>query len=119
MAYLCAIQLLSLDIFDFSPEIMLLIKLYFMIILQEAMLKEELRNMERKEKREGVDLTYLKNVILKLLETGILFSSVHTSPIVPSFFMVNQPAPGLPHVSLALVISFFNIDELCFPHTSH
>lgn len=34
------------------------------------MLKEELRNMERKHKREGVDMTYLKNVILKLLETG-------------------------------------------------
>ncbi|XP_050227282.1 protein GRIP [Mercurialis annua] len=37
---------------------------------QEAMLKAELRNMERTEKREGVDLTYLKNIILKLLETG-------------------------------------------------
>lgn len=37
---------------------------------QEAMLKEELRNMDRTQKREGVDLTYLKNVILKLLETG-------------------------------------------------
>ncbi|PIN07834.1 E3 ubiquitin ligase involved in syntaxin degradation [Handroanthus impetiginosus] len=37
---------------------------------QEAMLKEELRNMERMQKREGVDLTYLKNVILKLLQTG-------------------------------------------------
>lgn len=37
---------------------------------QEAMLKEELRNMERSQKREGVDMTYLKNVILKLLETG-------------------------------------------------
>ncbi|XP_057972873.1 protein GRIP isoform X2 [Malania oleifera] len=37
---------------------------------QEAMLKEELRNMERMQKREGVDMTYLKNVILKLLETG-------------------------------------------------
>lgn len=34
------------------------------------MLKAELRNMERSQKREGVDLTYLKNVILKLLETG-------------------------------------------------
>ena len=44
-----------------------------MIMLQEAMLKEELRNMERMQKREGVDLTYLKNVILKLLETGILY----------------------------------------------
>ncbi|XAR73693.1 hypothetical protein NMG60_11007756 [Bertholletia excelsa] len=39
---------------------------------QEAMLKEELRNMERSKKREGVDMTYLKNVILKLLETGLL-----------------------------------------------
>lgn len=37
---------------------------------QEAMLKEELRNMERMQKREGVDMTYLKNVVLKLLETG-------------------------------------------------
>lgn len=37
---------------------------------QEAKLKEELRNMDRSQKREGVDLTYLKNVILKLLETG-------------------------------------------------
>eukprot|EP00250_Pteridium_aquilinum_P022805 c2572_g1_i1 orf=187-2631(+) len=37
---------------------------------QEAALKEELRNLERSKKREGVDMTYLKNVILKLLETG-------------------------------------------------
>ncbi|XP_015889558.2 protein GRIP isoform X1 [Ziziphus jujuba] len=37
---------------------------------QEAMLKAELRNMERSQKREGVDMTYLKNVVLKLLETG-------------------------------------------------
>ncbi|PKI63429.1 hypothetical protein CRG98_016096 [Punica granatum] len=37
---------------------------------QEAMLKAELRNMERTQRREGVDMTYLKNVILKLLETG-------------------------------------------------
>ncbi|XP_050125152.1 protein GRIP-like [Malus sylvestris] len=37
---------------------------------QESMLKDELRNMERSQKREGVDMTYLKNVILKLLETG-------------------------------------------------
>ncbi|CAN6168041.1 unnamed protein product [Urochloa humidicola] len=37
---------------------------------QEAMLKTELRNMERSQKREGIDMTYLKNVILKLLETG-------------------------------------------------
>ncbi|KAF8759226.1 hypothetical protein HU200_010256 [Digitaria exilis] len=37
---------------------------------QEAMLKTELRNMDRSQKREGIDMTYLKNVILKLLETG-------------------------------------------------
>ncbi|KAF3796172.1 GRIP protein [Nymphaea thermarum] len=37
---------------------------------QEAVLKAELRDMERKQKREGIDMTYLKNVILKLLETG-------------------------------------------------
>ncbi|XP_072956107.1 protein GRIP isoform X1 [Typha angustifolia] len=37
---------------------------------QEAMLKAELRNVERSQKREGVDMTYLKNVIMKLLETG-------------------------------------------------
>lgn len=38
------------------------------------MLKAELRNMERSQKREGVDMTYLKNVVLKLLETGVLCS---------------------------------------------
>lgn len=59
------------------------------------MLKEELRNMERMEKREGVDLTYLKNVILKLLETGTLFSTV------PSSFTISHPASGFPNVSLA------------------
>ncbi|KAL8151822.1 hypothetical protein V2J09_021630 [Rumex salicifolius] len=37
---------------------------------QVNMLKEELRSMDRTQKREGVDLTYLKNVIMKLLETG-------------------------------------------------
>lgn len=37
---------------------------------QQAMLKAELRDVERSQKREGVDMTYLKNVILKLLETG-------------------------------------------------
>jgi hypothetical protein len=39
-------------------------------VFQEAMLKAELRNMERSQKREGIDMTYLKNVVLKLLETG-------------------------------------------------
>nr|POE45406.1 protein grip [Quercus suber] len=34
------------------------------------MLKSELLNLERMQKREGVDMTYLKNVILKLLGTG-------------------------------------------------
>ncbi|KAG0498817.1 hypothetical protein HPP92_003508 [Vanilla planifolia] len=42
---------------------------------QEAMLKEELRNMERSKKREGVDMTYLKNVILKLLETDEIWEA--------------------------------------------
>lgn len=41
-----------------------------MLYVQEAMLKAEVRNMERTQRREGVDMTYLKNVILKLLETG-------------------------------------------------
>lgn len=38
--------------------------------MQVSKLKEELRDMDRTQKREGVDLTYLKNVTLKLLETG-------------------------------------------------
>ncbi|XLS67836.1 hypothetical protein HN51_018859 [Arachis hypogaea] len=35
-----------------------------------VILKAELRDMERSKKRKGVDMTYLKNIILKLLETG-------------------------------------------------
>ncbi|ONM23605.1 Protein GRIP [Zea mays] len=46
------------------------LRLEFSIVNTEAMLKTELRNMERSQKREGIDMTYLKNVILKLLETG-------------------------------------------------
>lgn len=37
---------------------------------QEVALKEALREQEREEKRGSVDLVYLKNVVLKLLETG-------------------------------------------------
>ncbi|KAG6387694.1 hypothetical protein SASPL_152886 [Salvia splendens] len=54
----------------------------------EAMLKEELRNMERMQKREGVDLTYLKNVILKLLETG------EVERLLPVVGMLLQFSPG-------------------------
>lgn len=49
--------------------------------MQEAMLKEELRNMERSKKREGVDMTYLKNVILKLLETGTAESDLQSTVV--------------------------------------
>ncbi|KAK9227888.1 hypothetical protein WN944_020832 [Citrus x changshan-huyou] len=54
---------------------------------QEAMLKEELRNMERSKKREGVDMTYLKNVILKLLETG------EVEALLPVIAMLLQFSP--------------------------
>lgn len=80
-------------------------------MLQEAMLKEELRNMERMQKREGVDLTYLKNVILKLLETGIFVFIVLSSPAAPSSFMIDPPAARLPYVSQNLVVSLFNLNN--------
>ncbi|KAF7829034.1 protein GRIP [Senna tora] len=54
---------------------------------QEAMLKAELRNMERTKKREGVDMTYLKNVILKLLETG------EVEALLPVIAMLLQFSP--------------------------
>lgn len=63
------------------------------------MLKEEFRNMERNQKREGVDLTYLKNVILKLLETGIFLFGVPSSPAAPSSLLINTLLPQLPHTS--------------------
>lgn len=54
---------------------------------QVAMLKEELRNMDRTQKREGVDLTYLKNVVLKLLETG------EVEALLPVIAMLLQFSP--------------------------
>ncbi|KAF2312487.1 hypothetical protein GH714_034850 [Hevea brasiliensis] len=54
---------------------------------QEAMLKAELRNVERTQKREGVDMTYLKNVILKLLETG------EVEALLPVIAMLLQFSP--------------------------
>eukprot|EP00249_Psilotum_nudum_P007790 c20818_g1_i1 orf=702-3656(-) len=54
---------------------------------QEAMLKDELRNLERSKKREGVDMTYLKNVIVKLLETG------EVEALLPVIAMLLQFSP--------------------------
>ncbi|VFQ99805.1 unnamed protein product [Cuscuta campestris] len=54
---------------------------------QVSMLKDELRNMDRTQKREGVDLTYLKNVILKLLETG------EVEALLPVIAMLLQFSP--------------------------
>ncbi|XP_039133458.1 protein GRIP isoform X5 [Dioscorea cayenensis subsp. rotundata] len=58
---------------------------------QEAMLKSELRNMERSQKREGVDMTYLKNVILKLLETGEVEALL---PVVGTLLQFSPEEPG-------------------------
>lgn len=44
--------------------------------MQENLLKEEVRNLERAHKRDGVDMTYLKNIILKLIETGMVHSFI-------------------------------------------
>ncbi|KAJ9146882.1 hypothetical protein P3X46_029097 [Hevea brasiliensis] len=55
--------------------------------IQEAMLKAELRNMERTQKREGVDMTYLKNAILKLIETG------EVEALLPAVAMLLQFSP--------------------------
>ncbi|KAL9245588.1 hypothetical protein vseg_019221 [Gypsophila vaccaria] len=54
---------------------------------QESMLKEELRNMDRAQIREGVDMTYLKNVLLKLLETG------EVEALLPVIAMLLQFSP--------------------------
>ncbi|KAH8941956.1 hypothetical protein BDL97_14G073300 [Sphagnum fallax] len=54
---------------------------------QETMLKEELRKVERAQKREGVDMTYVKNVILKLLETG------EVEALLPVIAMLLQFSP--------------------------
>ncbi|XP_057545242.1 protein GRIP [Amaranthus tricolor] len=54
---------------------------------QVSMLKEELRSMDRSRKREGVDMTYLKNVVLKLLETG------EVEALLPVIAMLLQFSP--------------------------
>ncbi|KAJ8440258.1 hypothetical protein Cgig2_001593 [Carnegiea gigantea] len=58
---------------------------------QVSMLKEELRNMDRARKREGVDMTYLKNVVLKLLETG------EVEALLPVIAMLLQFSPDEAH----------------------
>ncbi|XP_065855949.1 protein GRIP [Euphorbia lathyris] len=54
---------------------------------QEAMLKAEIRHVDRSQKREGVDMTYLKNVVLKLLETG------EVEALLPVIAMLLQFSP--------------------------
>jgi chromosome segregation ATPase len=54
---------------------------------QITILKEEYQNSERNQKRSGVDMTYVKNVILKLLETG------EVEALLPVIAMLLQFSP--------------------------
>ncbi|GFP89926.1 protein grip [Phtheirospermum japonicum] len=76
---------------------------------QEAMLKEELRNMERSQKREGVDLTYLKNVTLKLLETGLCRRPVFC--VLCFVWAVEKGRMILQGFTACLCLSLFLCDE--------
>ena len=38
-------------------------------MMQEKVLKNEIREMERAQNREGANLLYLKNIIVKYMET--------------------------------------------------
>ncbi|KAA0052925.1 protein GRIP isoform X1 [Cucumis melo var. makuwa] len=69
---------------------------------QEAMLKAELRDMERSQKREGVDMTYLKNVILKLLETG------EVEALLPVVAMLLQFSPEEVVYALSTILYLVN-----------
>ncbi|KAF4373797.1 hypothetical protein F8388_007703 [Cannabis sativa] len=74
---------------------------------QEAMLKAELRNMDRTQKREGVDLTYLKNVILKLLETG------EVEALLPVIGMLLQfsPEEENPLITGGVVVRYISVNK--------
>lgn len=54
---------------------------------QITILKEEYQNSERSQKRSTVDMTYVKNVILKLLETG------EVEALLPVIAMLLQFSP--------------------------
>ena len=54
---------------------------------QITILKEEYQNSERSQKRSSVDMTYVKNVILKLLETG------EVEALLPVIAMLLQFSP--------------------------
>lgn len=56
-------------------------------IHQITILKEEFHNSERNQKRSHVDMTYVKNVILKLLETG------EVEALLPVIAMLLQFSP--------------------------
>jgi hypothetical protein len=73
------------------------------------MLKEELRKVERAQKREGVDMTYMKNVILKLLETG------EVEALLPVIAMLLQFSPE----EVCLFLNLFScVDEKLFQRVS-
>jgi hypothetical protein len=73
------------------------------------MLKEELRKVERAQKREGVDMTYVKNVILKLLETG------EVEALLPVIAMLLQFSPE----EVCLFLNWFScVDEKLFQRVS-
>ena len=82
---------------------------------QEAVLKEELRSADRSCAREGADMTYLKNVVVKLLQTGdrknllpVLAMLLHFSPQEARDCMESTAGAqnGEPPVSFFSALSF-------------
>ncbi|KAF9166603.1 hypothetical protein DFQ26_007417 [Actinomortierella ambigua] len=55
---------------------------------QEKVLKEEIRSLDRSEKRQNLSVDYLKNIVLKFLETS------DREPLIPVLSTVLQLSPG-------------------------
>jgi hypothetical protein len=55
--------------------------------MNPQVLKEEIRNLDRSEKRQGLNVDYLKNVVLKYLEAS------DREPLLPVLTTVLQLSP--------------------------
>ena len=60
----------------------------------QAVAKQEIAELRRQNKREGLDLTYLKNVILRGFESGELSTKSSMLPVLARLLEFSQAELG-------------------------
>lgn len=81
--------------------------LFFLCLAKKQVLKEEIRNLDRAERRQNLSVDYLKNIVLKYLETPdkeqllpVLTTVLQLSPAEVASLKKKSIQPSVPSMVL-------------------